>query len=143
MLTIRCSLHPCYRATKQPGNNCETCKLLFVLAHQNKNNQEKLLKEVGSKLELTDAAGGDGWNTALECMETGKKSELTVKCRHHRYRATRKPGWKCNACWLLFVLKYQMHAEGEKRLGPFNPYAYVIDNVDLKKACANLKLVRR
>ena len=143
MLTIKCSLHPRYKAAEKPDNTCEACKLLFVLAHQDGNNQKKLLKEVGSKLELTVAAGGDNWSSALECIEIGKQSELVVKCRHHRYQATRKPGWKCDACWLLFVLKYQMHAEGEKRLGPFNPYAYVINSVDLKKACANLKVVRK
>ncbi|MFH1193389.1 MAG: hypothetical protein V1661_00170 [bacterium] len=126
---------------KKPDSDCETCKLLFVLAHQGKNNQKKLLKEVNSK--LATAVGGDEWSAALECMEAEKKSELTAKCRHHYYRAMRKPGWKCDACWLLFVLKYQMHAEGEKRLGPFNPYYYVIDHADLKKACANLKLSRK
>lgn len=141
MLTIRCCLHPRYKATKKPDNNCETCKLLFVLAHQDGNNQKQLLKEVDS--ELFSEVDETKWSEALECMETGKKSELIVKCRHHRYQATREPGWECETCWLLFVLKYQMHAEGEKRLGPFNPYTYVIDHVDLKKACANLKLSRK
>ena len=140
MLTIRCFIHPRYKATKKPTNNCEACKLLFVLTNQGRNNQDKLLKEVNS--ELTTTIGGDRWNDFLECMETGKKSELSVKCRHHRYQATRKPGWNCDSCWLLFVLKYQMHKDGERRLGPFNPYAYVIGHVDLKKACTNLKITR-
>jgi len=100
MLTIRCQFHPGYKATKKLGNNCETCKLLFTLTHQNKHGQEKLLGELDSK--LATAVGGDEWDTALTGMEAGKTSSLSIACSHHRYRATRKPGWDCGACRLLF-----------------------------------------
>ncbi|MBU4421627.1 hypothetical protein L6259_03020 [Candidatus Parcubacteria bacterium] len=138
MLTIRCHLHPRYSAIKKPDDTCEACKLLYALTHQTEGDQKTLLGEVDS--ELVTTVGADKWSIALECLETGKKSGLHVKCLHHNYRATRKPGWNCDACWLLFVLKYQMHEDGERRLGPFNPYAYVIDHVDLEKACQNLKV---
>ena len=141
MFTIRCYIHPRHKVTSKPRTSCETCKLLYVLAHQGKDNQEKLLKEVDSELATT--IGGDKWSDFLECIEISKKSDLSVKCRNHSYQATRKPGWDCDACWLLFVLKYQAHKEGERRLGPFNPYGHVIDHVDLKKACANLKIIRK
>lgn len=138
MLTVRCHFHPRYRAVAKPGSGCETCKLLYALTRQHIQDQKELLAKLGSK--LTAAVGNDAWEEALTSLETGKKSNLGVRCRHHRYQATRRPGWDCDACWLLFVLKYQAHEDGERRLGPFNPYRYVIDFVDLKKACTHISV---
>ncbi|MDD5251157.1 MAG: hypothetical protein PHT12_00815 [Patescibacteria group bacterium] len=140
MLTIRCHFHPRYRAHREPKNDCETCRLLYALAHQQDGNTEEILRRLGSGLAGT--TGDDKMSVALEGMETGRASTLTVKCSHHQYQATRKPGWNCDACWLLFVLKFQAHKDGERRLGPFNPYAYVIGHVNLKAACAALLIVR-
>lgn len=140
MLTIRCHFHPRYRARKEPANACETCRLLYALTHQKDQSAEEILKRLDSKLAGTP--DDTAWATALEGLETGKRSNLGVKCGCHRYRAEKKPGWKCDACWLLFVLKFQAHEDGERRLGPFNPYCYVIDHVNLKNACSNLLIIR-
>ena len=138
MLSIRCSLHPRYQAKRPPKNDCEACRLLFSLVSS--ESTEAVLNKLGSG--LIGKPGDDRWYQALECLEVDRKSTLSVRCCHHTYRATRRPGWKCSACWLLFVLKFQNHPDGERRLGAFNPYTYVIGDVDLRKACAELMVTR-
>ena len=140
MLTLRCGFHTRYTANRTPKRDCGACKLLYVLVNQRHRSTDELLKEVGFPGAETTSKD-EGWQDPLTCLETGKKSSLTVKCQHHGYKATRKPGWSCLSCWLLYVLKYQGHKDGERRLGPFNPYHYVIDHVDLREASANLLVV--
>jgi len=141
MITVRCQFHPRYSTIKKPSWDCSTCKLLYILRHQHDRGTGACVHE--TKFAPADTIGSDDWEEPFVGMETGKKSPLTVKCCDHGYKATRKPGWNCDTCWLLFVLKYQNHEDGERRLGSHNPYVYTIGFVDLKEASTKLEVVKR
>ena len=69
---------------------------------------------------------------------------FSVRCKKHPWcRGVYKPQYsKCDTCWLLYVLRYQWAANGEAKLGSFNPYRYLIGHVDLKRASAGLRRAR-
>jgi hypothetical protein len=110
------------------------------MVHEYGRGRRRLLGKLDSKLVTT--LGNREWEDALVGIEIGKKSSLGIRCKHHNYKATKKPGWRCNTCWVLFVLKYQDHEDGERRLGSFNPYVYVIGEVSLEVACEDFEITR-
>jgi hypothetical protein len=140
MLSIKCQFHPRQDASRVPKNNCSTCKLLYILRHQHEQGTLRCIRETQFRhiAEITDEL-----EVPFVGLKIGSGNSLVVKCRRHKYNATRRPGWGCHSCWLLYVMKYQNHTEGERRLGPFNPYAFVIDFVDLRYAMENLEVFKK
>ena len=71
---------------------------------------------------------------------TNGKKVLVAKCHAHpRYTAEHKPKTECGSCWLLYVLRWQYSEKTDEKVGAFNPFAYLIGDVDLEDACSGIE----
>ena len=115
---FRCTFHPDYDGLSGPIGDCSTCSLLHLLAN-----------------------GNEGLEEAFSGIEANAQAPQKLSCPRHSYQATRRPGWNCQTCWLLYVLTYQYESDAEDRLGSLNPYAYLIGDIDLRQVAGELELV--
>jgi len=51
---------------------------------------------------------------------------LSIKCKKHpKYLAVRAPSAKCDACYLLYILRWQHERNADEKLGGTNPYQFL------------------